>query len=91
MHESKKMRLRSYLTHPLTLSLLAGILTVFLMRLDCIMSKEEKSTAVYCKNSILVSLIVGLSIYFVQYVGNSHVKSFGGAIVEEINLGEPNF
>lgn len=85
------MQLHTYLLHPITLAVIAGILTLLLIKMDCVVSKKEKTTADYCKNIFVVSGIVASAVYLVQRFGGGSSKSHGGAIVEEIHLGEPDF
>lgn len=84
------MQLHTYLIHPITLAAIAGLLTLLLIKMDCVVSKKKKTTTDYCKNIFVVSGIVASAVYLVQKYGASG-KSHGGAIVEEIHLGEPDF
>lgn len=81
------------LTHPATLAVMAAIVTFALMKADCKVSREDKSTSVYCKNILLVSALVGAAAYIIKTWGFAGKKMTGGGInigIDDIQL-EPDF
>lgn len=85
------MTVLALLLHPITLAVTAALVTFAFMKLDCKVSTEEKRMPTYCKNMLLVSVLVGGAAYLLKIYGPRVMKGGGSVIIEDINLGEPDF
>lgn len=86
------MTFLSILLHPASLAVVAGLLTFCFMKLDCKVSSEDKKTSAYCKNILLVSLLVGGAAYLINAYSIKSMKGGGPTVIlEDVALGEPDF
>jgi len=72
------------LQNPFLVAGFAGVITYILMYADCKISRNDKTTATYCKNILLVASLVGATV-FLTTGGLSKISKI------DIDTGDPGF